>query len=177
MKAHRMAASMFGTEVKYTKRYKLGQLAGGRARHFMLMSPTPHNGNDADFELFMGLLDADRFEGRPREGARKVDVSDLILLRDPFRREIASHRRLGGEVDEVSGKAVVLGDGDRGVVVRRQGFQPFSRLRPTEEFLHPLHFLVVGGCPSNQGAGDATLRFFGIATRLSMKRRNKYSTT
>ena len=26
--AHRMAASLFGTEVKYTKRYKLGQLAG-----------------------------------------------------------------------------------------------------------------------------------------------------
>jgi hypothetical protein len=26
----------------------------------------------------MGLLDADRFEGRPREGARKVDVSDLM---------------------------------------------------------------------------------------------------
>jgi hypothetical protein len=76
--AHRMAASLFGTEVKYTKRYKLGQLAGGRARHFMLMSATPHNGNDADFELFMGLLDADRFEGRPREGVRKVDVSDLM---------------------------------------------------------------------------------------------------
>jgi superfamily II DNA or RNA helicase len=44
--AHRMAASLFGTEVKYTKRYKLGQLAGSRARHFMLMSATPHNGND-----------------------------------------------------------------------------------------------------------------------------------
>jgi SNF2 family DNA or RNA helicase len=76
--AHRMAASLFGTEVKYTKRYKLGQLAGGRARHFLLMSATPHNGNDADFELFMGLLDADRFEGRPREGARKVDLSGLM---------------------------------------------------------------------------------------------------
>jgi superfamily II DNA/RNA helicase len=76
--AHRMAASLFGNEVKYTKRYKLGQLVGGRARHFLLMSATPHNGSDADFELFMGLLDADRFEGRPREGARKVDVSDLM---------------------------------------------------------------------------------------------------
>lgn len=76
--AHRMAASLFGNEVKYTKRYKLGQLVGSRARHFLLMSATPHNGSDADFQLFMGLLDADRFEGRPREGARKVDVSDLM---------------------------------------------------------------------------------------------------
>ena len=46
--------------------------------HFLLMTATPHNGNDADFQLFMGLLDPDRFEGRPREGARKVDVSDLM---------------------------------------------------------------------------------------------------
>ncbi|WP_407194612.1 helicase-related protein [Bradyrhizobium sp. STM 3566] len=76
--AHRMAASLFGNEVKYTKRYRLGQLVGGHTRHFLLMSATPHNGSDADFQLFMGLLDADRFEGRPREGARKVDVSDLM---------------------------------------------------------------------------------------------------
>jgi superfamily II DNA or RNA helicase len=76
--AHRMSANLFGNEVKYTKRYKLGQLVGGRARHFLLMSATPHNGNDADFQLFMGLIDSDRFEGRPREGARKVDVSDLM---------------------------------------------------------------------------------------------------
>ena len=47
---------------------RLGQLVGGRARHFMLMTATPHNGDDASFQLFMGLLDPDRFEGRPREG-------------------------------------------------------------------------------------------------------------
>jgi SNF2 family DNA or RNA helicase len=76
--AHRMSANLYGNEVKYTKRYKFGQLVGSRARHLLLMTATPHNGNDADFQLFMGLLDADRFEGRPREGARKVDVSDLM---------------------------------------------------------------------------------------------------
>ena len=43
------------------------------------MTATPHNGKDADFQLFMGLLDAaDRFEGRPREGVHKADVSDMI---------------------------------------------------------------------------------------------------
>ena len=68
----------YGNEVKYTKRYKFGQLVGSQARHLLLMTATPHNGNDADFQLFMGLLDPDRFEGRPREGARKVDVSDLM---------------------------------------------------------------------------------------------------
>lgn len=76
--AHRMSASFFGGEVKYTKRHLLGQLLGSAARHFLLMSATPHNGKEEDFQLFMGLLDADRFEGRFREGTHKVDVSDMI---------------------------------------------------------------------------------------------------
>jgi superfamily II DNA or RNA helicase len=58
--AHRMAASYFGGEVKETQRHKLGKLLGTRTRNFLLMSATPHNGKEADFQLFMGLLDADR---------------------------------------------------------------------------------------------------------------------
>ena len=76
--AHRMAASFFGGEVKYTKRYQLGQLLGGRARHLLLMTATPHNGKEQDFQLFMALLDADRFEGRFRDGVHRADVSDLM---------------------------------------------------------------------------------------------------
>lgn len=76
--AHRMAASYFGGEVKETQRYKLGRLLGMRTRNLLLMSATPHNGKEADFQLFMGLLDADRFEGRFREGIHKADVSDMM---------------------------------------------------------------------------------------------------
>jgi superfamily II DNA or RNA helicase len=76
--AHRMAASFFGGEVKYTKRYQLGQLLGSRCRHFLLMSATPHNGKEEDFQLFMALLDADRFEGRFRDGVHKSDVADMM---------------------------------------------------------------------------------------------------
>jgi hypothetical protein len=50
-------------ETKYTKRYKLGQLLAGITRHFLLMTATPHNGKEEDFQLFMALLDGDRFEG------------------------------------------------------------------------------------------------------------------
>ena len=67
--AHRMAASYFGSEVRYTKRYRLGQLLSTRCRHFLLMTATPHNGKEEDFQLFMALLDPDRFEGRFRGGA------------------------------------------------------------------------------------------------------------
>jgi len=51
--AHRMAASYFGGEVKETQRHKLGKLLGTRTRNFLLMSATPHNGKEADFQLFM----------------------------------------------------------------------------------------------------------------------------
>ncbi len=76
--AHKMSATVFGGEIKYTKRYKLGQLLSTITRHFLLMTATPHNGKEEDFQLFMALLDGDRFEGRFRDGAHASDVSDLM---------------------------------------------------------------------------------------------------
>ena len=76
--AHRMSATYFGDEVKYTKRYQLGQTLGQRCRHFLLMSATPHNGHERDFQLFMALLDGDRFEGRFRDGVHTADASDMM---------------------------------------------------------------------------------------------------
>ena len=76
--AHKMSASFFGGEIKYTKRYKLGQLLSTLTRHFLLLTATPHNGKEEEFQLFMALLDGDRFEGRFRDGVHVSDVSDLM---------------------------------------------------------------------------------------------------
>jgi superfamily II DNA or RNA helicase len=76
--AHKMSATFYGNEVKYTKRYRLGQLLSGTTRHFLLMTATPHNGKEEDFQLFMALLDGDRFEGRLRDAAYTADCSDLM---------------------------------------------------------------------------------------------------
>lgn len=76
--AHKLSATFFGGEVKYTKRYKLGQLLSKLTRHFCLMTATPHNGKEADFQLFMALLNGDRFEGRFRDGVHQVDTADLM---------------------------------------------------------------------------------------------------
>ncbi len=76
--AHKMSATVFGGEIKYTKRYRLGELLSTLTRHFLLMTATPHNGKEEDFQLFMALLDGDRFEGRFRDGAHVADVSDLM---------------------------------------------------------------------------------------------------
>ncbi len=76
--AHKMSASFFGGELQETKRYRLGKLLRDITRHFLLMTATPHNGREEDFQLFLQLLDADRFEGRFRDGVHTVDVSDIM---------------------------------------------------------------------------------------------------
>jgi superfamily II DNA or RNA helicase len=76
--AHKMSASFFGGEVKFTKRHKLGQMLSPLTRHFLLMTATPHNGKEEEFQLFMSLIDGDRFEGRFRDGVHTADVSDLM---------------------------------------------------------------------------------------------------
>ncbi|HEU0090259.1 MAG TPA: helicase-related protein, partial [Pseudonocardiaceae bacterium] len=76
--AHRMSAHYFGTELKTTKRYQLGQLLGRLTRHLLLMTATPHAGKEEDFQLFLALLDPDRFEGRYREGVHSIDTTGLM---------------------------------------------------------------------------------------------------
>ncbi len=76
--AHKMSASFFAGDVKETKRYKLGKLLSSITRHFLLMTATPHNGKEEDFQLFLALLDGDRFEGRFRDGVHVVDTSDIM---------------------------------------------------------------------------------------------------
>ncbi len=76
--AHKLSATFFGGEIKYTKRYRMAQLLSGLTRHLLLMTATPHNGKEEDFQLFLALLDPDRFEGRFRDGVHTAEVSDLM---------------------------------------------------------------------------------------------------
>jgi SNF2 family DNA or RNA helicase len=76
--AHKMSATVWGGEIKYTKRFQLGRLLSSVTRHFLLLTATPHNGKEEDFQLFMSLIDQDRFEGVVRSGSQAVDVSDVM---------------------------------------------------------------------------------------------------
>ena len=76
--AHKMSAHYFGSKVNETARFKLGKLLGTITRHYLLMTATPHNGKEEDFQLFLSLLDGDRFYGKFREGVHKVDISDMM---------------------------------------------------------------------------------------------------
>jgi SNF2 family DNA or RNA helicase len=77
--AHKMSAHYFGSKVNETGRFKLGKLLGTITRHYLLMTATPHNGKEEDFQLFLSLLDGDRFYGKFREGVHKVDISDIPI--------------------------------------------------------------------------------------------------
>ncbi len=76
--AHKMSATVWGGEIKYTKRFQLGRLLSSITRHFLLLTATPHNGKDEDFQLFMSLIDQDRFEGAARSGNQSIDVTDIM---------------------------------------------------------------------------------------------------
>jgi SNF2 family DNA or RNA helicase len=76
--AHKMSATIWGGEIKHTKRFQLGRLFSSITRHFLLLTATPHNGKEEDFQLFMSLIDQDRFEGVARSGTQAVDVSDVM---------------------------------------------------------------------------------------------------
>jgi Helicase conserved C-terminal domain/Domain of unknown function (DUF3883) len=76
--AHKMSAHFFGSETKKTRRYVLGELLGRITRHLLLMTATPHSGKPEDFQLFMALIDPDRFEGKPQKGTRVSDAQGLM---------------------------------------------------------------------------------------------------
>lgn len=76
--AHKLSANYFGNKINKTKRFQLGELLGTITRHFLLMTATPHNGKEEDFQIWLSLIDSDRFYGKFREGAHKVDVSDMM---------------------------------------------------------------------------------------------------
>ena len=76
--AHKLAAHFFGSKLEKTARFRFAERVGAHARHLLLMTATPHNGKEEDFQLFLSLLDSDRFYGRFRDGVHKVDTSDLM---------------------------------------------------------------------------------------------------
>ena len=78
--AHRMSArySSWAGEINETKRFKLGRLLSETAHNFLLMTATPHAGKEEDFQLFMSLLDRDRFEGQFRRGIHRTNTDGLM---------------------------------------------------------------------------------------------------
>jgi len=76
--AHKLAAHYFGSKLEKTARFRFAEKLGATTRHLLLMTATPHSGKEEDYQLFLSLLDSDRFYGKFRDGVHKVDASDLM---------------------------------------------------------------------------------------------------
>jgi superfamily II DNA or RNA helicase len=80
--AHRMAAHYFGGKLEKTKRFQLGELLGSITRHFLLMTATPHAGKPEDYQLFLTLLDRDRFEGKNTKNPDTTGIMRHLIKED-----------------------------------------------------------------------------------------------
>ncbi|MDK8685183.1 helicase-related protein [Corynebacterium pseudodiphtheriticum] len=69
--AHRMSATynIWSGQTDETKRFRLGRILSNTAHNFLLMTATPHSGNNDNFQAFMSLLDRDQFEGPARNNS------------------------------------------------------------------------------------------------------------
>ena len=79
--AHKLSAHAGGEKTEKTKRYRLGELLGRISRHFLMMTATPHNGKDGDFQAWLQLLDPDRFYGVTGAGGGPIQVDETIMRR------------------------------------------------------------------------------------------------
>ncbi|MFO0606367.1 MAG: helicase-related protein [Polyangiales bacterium] len=79
--AHRLSATWNGARQDPTQRRRFAAAVAARARDVLLMSATPHNGSEENFQAFLQLLDVDRFEGRYRPGVHAPRIDDVILRR------------------------------------------------------------------------------------------------
>ena len=78
--AHRMSAhfTSWDGEARYTKRFAVGRVLGETAQNLLLMTATPHSGSEVDYQLFMSLLDPDRFAGQYIEGISNTGTEGIM---------------------------------------------------------------------------------------------------
>jgi hypothetical protein len=81
------------------------------------MTATPHSGKEEDFQLFLTLLDRDRFEGKYQPKAHNADTSGvmrrMITASSPREHrahdaETAHQRRLEARAASASGQTALL---------------------------------------------------------------------
>ena len=82
--AHKLSAYRYGpaSKIDKTKRYQLAEKLSKRTKHLLLMTATPHRGDDENFRLLLSVLDEDVFASIA--GARRAiegDSSPYFLRR------------------------------------------------------------------------------------------------
>jgi len=81
--AHTKKSSTRGDEADKTKRYQLAEKLTAQADHVVLLTATPHHGDDDRFAHFVRLLDADLFPEPHKLAAKSGEIRRDILQLGP----------------------------------------------------------------------------------------------
>jgi SNF2 family DNA or RNA helicase len=81
--AYTKSATGRSDEVEKTKRYQLAERIAGSADNFLLLTATPHHGDDDRFSHFIRLLDPDIFPEPHRVGEKATEIRRNILSLGP----------------------------------------------------------------------------------------------
>ena len=126
--AHKMAATFTGGEVKYTKRYRLGQLLGRLTRHFLLLTATPAQRQGGGLPTVHGAAGRRPLRGavprrRPRGGCLRPDAAHGKGAPAQVRRHAAVPRARGPHhpLSTLHRRGAPVSGGDQ---LRARGVQP-----------------------------------------------------
>ncbi len=81
--AYTKSSSGRGDEAEKTKRYQLAERLAANADHLLLLTATPHHGDDDRFAHFIRLIDSDLFPEPHRVGNQATEIRRDILRLGP----------------------------------------------------------------------------------------------
>jgi superfamily II DNA or RNA helicase len=81
--AYTKSASGRGDETEKTKRYQIAERLAANTDHLVLLTATPHHGDDDRFAHFIRLIDADLFPEPSRVGNKATEIRRDILKLGP----------------------------------------------------------------------------------------------
>jgi superfamily II DNA or RNA helicase len=81
--AYTRSRSRGGDEAEKTRRYQLAERLAAHADHILLLTATPHHGDDDRFAHFIRLIDSDLFPEPHRVGNRATEIRRDILKLGP----------------------------------------------------------------------------------------------
>ena len=79
--AHKMSAYKYGNKTNKTARYKLGELLSDVTNYMVLLTATPHRGDDENFRLFLDLLEPGFFANTSMLAQSIRDDDNPLFLR------------------------------------------------------------------------------------------------
>lgn len=95
--AHKMAANLYGDQIKKTDRYKLGETLSKNTEHCLFLTATPHKGDPDNFRLFLDLLEPGFFATTGMLKKSIEEQENMLFL-----------RRIKEEMKDFEGKALFL---------------------------------------------------------------------